>query len=100
MKFEIAVLDAAEDDIDNSYFWYESQQPGLGDMFIKFFNQTLEFISSHPAANERKHKNVRRCVMEKFPFGVYYQIESDKKEIRVIGVIHFKRNPKVWMDRI
>ena len=54
MKFEINVLDEAETDLDDSFLWYESQSPGLGEKFIEFVNKAFEFILAHPNAGEIK----------------------------------------------
>jgi len=42
-------------------------------------------------------KNTRRCLVNRFPFGVIYQIKSDS--VRIIAVADLRRCPDYWLDR-
>lgn len=46
------------------------------------------------------YKGIRRFVIKKFPYGVYYKVNVENKEIQIIGVIHFKRSSKILRKRI
>jgi hypothetical protein len=41
--------------------------------------------------------DVRRAPVRRFPYGVFFLIDDDT--IVVIGVLHAKRNPKLWVKR-
>ena len=40
----------------------------------------------------------RRYVITRFPYGIVYQIRAN--EILVVAVMHLKRQPDYWIDRI
>ena len=100
MKFQVIVLSEAEQDLDNAFIWYELKQIGLGDNFFKTVNNSIKNISDNQAGYIEIYKNVRRFVIEKFPYGIYDRVNFRKKEIRIIGVIHFKRNVTILKKRI
>jgi toxin ParE1/3/4 len=100
MKYQVIILSDAEQDIDNAYIWYEQKQIGLGDSFYNSVNNSVNFISNNPVSFREIHKDVRRFVIRKFPFGVYYRLNIEKKEIQIIAVIHFKRSSKILRKRI
>ncbi len=93
MKFSIPVSSEAEIDIDTAYIWYEIRQTSLGDMFYDSVNESVQFILKNPFSYEEIYKGIRRCVIKRFPYGIYYKILPDNSEIQILGVVHFKRNP-------
>jgi plasmid stabilization system protein ParE len=42
-------------------------------------------------------RDVRRVLVNRFPYGIYYRIESE--EIIVFAVMHAARDPRVWQTR-
>jgi hypothetical protein len=99
MKYHVTILSDAEQDISNAFLWYEMQQIGLGSSFYKTLDHSVSFISNNPLGCRVIYKNVRRFVIKKFPFGIYYHVDSSKLEIQIIGVFHFKRSPKILKRR-
>lgn len=99
MKYKIKVLSEAINDIDEAFLWYELNQVGLGDKFISSIEEAIEAISLNPSAYISIYSETRRFLVHNFPYGVYYLTDIEKKEISVIGIIHFKRNPGIWKHR-
>ena len=85
-------------EIDESYRWYENQRQGLGEELILFLEETIEKITRNPDFYPLVHKNVRRAIVRRFPYGIYYIIEKSK--LVVIAVFHGSRNPKSWKNRV
>lgn len=95
MEYKVCLIKQAEFDIDNAFFWYETQQPKLGEKFIRYIDKGFQFIAKYPKASQQRIKSVRCHIISKFPFGIYYKIDELNKEIQIIAVLHFKRNPKL-----
>lgn len=87
----------AEDDIRNAYGWYESQQPALGEEFLLHLRRALERIGEHPEASPLVYKTVRRALVTKFPYLVFYVAEPAR--VVVLAVLHTSRNPMKWPRR-
>jgi len=42
--------------------------------------------------------DIRRCLTNRFPYGVLYSIEAN--EIFILAVMHMHRDPDYWKHRI
>ena len=94
---EIIVQPAAEAEITEAFRWYEDKSEGLGSEFMRALDATLSAIQRSPTGYAVIHKQVRRAVLRRFPYGIFYLSESDK--VIVIACFHASRDPKQWQDR-
>jgi len=99
MKYNVSILSEAEVDIDNAYIWYELRQINLGYKFYKKVEESVQFISRNPYCCEDIYRGIRRFIIKKFPYGIYYKINFEYQEIQIIGVIHFKRSSHIIKKR-
>ena len=97
MKQKIIIRPEAESDLQEAYAWYEDQSKGLGADFILCVDAALSLIQRSPESYAQVHKNIRRALTRRFPYGIFYIAEVDK--IIVLVVVHVKRNPKHWQKR-
>lgn len=84
----------SERDIQSVFDWYESQQPGLGDEFLASLRERLETICKFPESSPMLYRDVRRAVVSRFPYVVFYVVRPTR--IAVLAVLHQSRNPEVW----
>lgn len=77
--------------------YYERESPGLGAAFLDAVESSVSAILEHPVAGTPIHENVRRRLVQRFPYGVLYAVEDDS--VRVLAVMHLKRRPMYWIDR-
>jgi toxin ParE1/3/4 len=87
----------ASADVAEAFSWYEAQEPGLGRAFEAALADTLVFVSSTPEGGRAVHRTLRRVLVRRFPFAVYYSLSPDLIEIR--GVLHYSRHPRTWRRR-
>lgn len=77
--------------------WYESKRVGLGDDFVgevdAAFARALEAPQSFPIV----YRTLRRVVVRRFPYLVYFRQEVDV--VRVFGVLHGHRGRKILRRR-
>jgi toxin ParE1/3/4 len=99
MRFNINVSSYAEIDLYESFVFYEEREAGLGDKFISYIDESFNFIAENYLASPVIYKKVRRFVARRFPFFIYYLINASENEILIIGVLHSKRNPKLFKKR-
>ena len=88
---------AAAADVEGAYRWYEDQRAGLGEEFLGAVQAGLAVAAAHPLAAPIVHRDTRRLLLKRFPYGVFYRLVRD--DIIVVGVLHAKRHPRVWRDR-
>ena len=97
-SFEIIVRPEAEKDIKEAYQYYEECSVGLGADFLLSVDAILSRIQRNPELFQKIYKDLRRGLLERFPYGVFYLVEKDS--IVVIAVLDCRRNPKIWKDRV
>jgi plasmid stabilization system protein ParE len=84
-------------ELDEVYSWYESQQSGLGDDFLEEVEQALNRVVQMPESYAAIYRDVRRAVVRRFPYTIYYRIVSSR--VIVTAVFHGHRNLKAWQTR-
>jgi toxin ParE1/3/4 len=87
----------AEHDIRSAFEWYESQRAGLGAEFLGALRERLEAVRSHPDSNPVLYRGIRRAVLSRFPYLIFYI--SRPERVAVLAVLHHARNPAVWPRR-
>jgi plasmid stabilization system protein ParE len=94
---KVEVLSCAEDEFAEAVDYYNLQSPGLGYEFAAQVKLSFDRISIHPNAWPVFSPRTRRCMVSRFPFGVLYQIRTDR--ILVLAIMHLRRDPKRWRNR-
>ena len=94
----VLMLSCAEAEFAGAVDYYNRQCPGLGYEFAAEVQRTFERIRRHPTAWPVFSPRARRGLTDRFPFGVLYQVRADC--ILVGGIMHLKRDPKRWQERI
>ena len=97
MTYHISVSSEAEIDIAAGWDWYYKIQPSLAEQFLLTIEFAFEKIKVSPHLFAKKHKNIRKASIKKFPFAVLYILNGNT--IEIISVFHHKRNPNRWKRR-
>lgn len=97
MTFEVRLRREAEQDLLDAARWYEDQRPGLGQQFLDEVAAILSVIAETPLVYPLVHRNARRALIRRFPFGVYYRFENAIST--VLAVLHGSRDPRRWKTR-
>jgi toxin ParE1/3/4 len=80
-----------------TFRWYEKQRRGLGVLFRGEVKEAIRRIRDAPLAYAPQYRDIRRVLIDRFPYAIFYQITP--KAIVVVGVIHGHRHPREWMRR-
>jgi plasmid stabilization system protein ParE len=96
MKRAVRFLPEALEDLLASQRWYASREPGLGQTFAEAIGVAVKRIAQDPAKFPCVYGAVRRLVVRRFPYAVYFREVSD--EILVLA-IHGRQDPRRWQDR-
>ena len=94
----VQFLEIAEVELDQAIQWYAAQAPGLGDAFLIEALSAVERVAHFPEAWQQLGKDVRRCRLNRFPYGLIYAVEDG--DILVLAVAHLHRRPGYWRDRL
>lgn len=94
---QIVIRAAAAADIEDAFVWYEQQRSGLGSQFLELLDDALVAIQRAPQLHPVIHRNTRRALLRRFPYGIYYRIYPDL--IVVVACMHGRRDPRRWQTR-
>ena len=97
MKQKLILRQEAERDLSEAHAWYEERVPGLGSDFLVVVERALESIQENPAQFPLIYRDVRRALLSRFPYGVFFVWEA--QHISVLAVIHTAREPTKWRRR-
>lgn len=88
---------AAAADVEDAYRWYEAQRTGLGEEFLAAVGVVIETLAANPERFPVVHRQTRRALFRRFPYGLYYRIVDD--QIVVVACMHARRDPRRWQSR-
>lgn len=97
MKRRTFVRPGAQTDIREAARWYEDREIGLGLRFLREIRTSLEHITNNPVRFPIVAEDVRRALLHKFPYSVYFVNESES--VAIIAVLHQHRQPLSWKSR-
>jgi len=94
----IRFLEPARNELDDAVDWYESEQKGLGRLFLTDIHSALKRIGVFPDSCTMIAPGLRRCLTRRFPYMLVYGI--DEGAVIVIAVAHLHRMPLYWQGRV
>ena len=78
--------------------YYEGQQKELGKRFLSSVEDSLSRRRINPRLYPVIDGDVRRCLTRTFPFGVLFRDRAAR--IEIIAVMHLRREPGYWKERV
>ncbi len=97
MPLKIFLKPEADAELAEAYTWYEEQSLGLGKAFLVCVEACLQKIQANPKLFPIVHREVRRALLQRFPYSVFYV--KEKAIIYVVAIFHERRNPNHWKGR-
>jgi plasmid stabilization system protein ParE len=97
MSLPVVLRAEAQADFDDAFDWFERQRPGLGVDFAARVQEVFDRISANPLLHQVVFKDVRRAVVKRFTYSVFYRVEAS--QVLVLAVFHSKRDPSIWQGR-
>jgi len=93
----LSLLPRAEVDVIEAALWYEGERLGLGQAFEDEFHRLATRIQESPEQFPEVEPDVRRGLLGRFPYGVFFVVEE--AAVVVIAVLHLHRDPETLRGR-
>jgi len=87
----------AEIELNDAVDYYESCQKHLGLEFAREIYASIHRIIDFPDAWHPMTPTTRRCLVNRFPFGIIYTHKEN--EIIILAVMHLHQKPGYWKRR-
>jgi plasmid stabilization system protein ParE len=87
----------AEADLAEALLWYEDQAAGLSLEFLRAVEARFAGVQRNPELYPIVYRGVRRALVRRFPYSVYYRIDPDS--ITVLACVHSRSDPRRWQSR-
>ena len=94
---DVLISGDAEADIADAVAWYAGVGPGLEQEFLRAIDASLAAIRRHPEAYPVVFKGLRRALLRRFPYALFYTIFGDT--IILMACFHARRDPQDWQSR-
>jgi plasmid stabilization system protein ParE len=88
----------AEEELLEAVRFYRQRVPGLGERFLREFGAAISEIQAEPDRWAAVEGDIRRYLMRRFPYAIYYRHEEDC--LRILVVKHHSRHPDYWKYRL
>lgn len=99
MTWTVQFTGLAEDDVDEAYAWYASSRRGLGDQFLADMDAVMQMLEQVPEVGPTVYQGLRRVLLHRFPYSVYYRLLPSLTTIEVRACVHQRRHPRSWRRR-
>jgi len=88
---KIIFSDAAQIELEETVLYYETQKEGLGESFNQTIKDAIEKLTIFPEAHMQVSPNIRRVVLSKFTYNIFYNYSNDM--ITIISIAHQHKKP-------
>ena len=95
--FTVIFTQAARTELIDAQDWYEREAAGLGRHFREAIDALTERLNTNPQQFPIVFKNVRRALLRRFPYALFFAVEGDA--LFVIACLHASRDPLQWKKR-
>lgn len=89
---------SARNELLEAIEYYNGCQDNLGIELATEVYKSIQLVMQFPQTWSPFSKNTRRCLINRFPYGLIYQEQED--EILIIAVMQLNKEPTYWHERI
>jgi toxin ParE1/3/4 len=98
MSIRIRFRREAEAEVIDALAWYRELSLDLSRGFRQSLDSCIASIQRFPESHPVVHRDIRRALMKRFPYGLFYVREADL--ITILACFHAKRDPVIWKERM
>lgn len=93
---KIKLLSSALQDLEDGFYFYQQQSPGLGSYFLDSIYSDIDSLQITAGYHAVYFGDYHRLLSKRFPFAVYYKFDADT--VVIYAVVDCRRKPS-WIRR-
>ncbi|HEY3354924.1 MAG TPA: type II toxin-antitoxin system RelE/ParE family toxin [Polyangia bacterium] len=94
----VLIRPEALEEAEEARAWYEARMEGLGERFVEAVSDAIDQAVAAPEAGRSYSRGVRRVLVRRFPFAVFYRLRPEA--LVVIAIFHGARDPHALTRRM
>jgi len=96
VPYSVRYSSAAAAEVENAIGWYIQPDINQSAAFVRELERTEAHLRSHPELYQRVEGEIRRAVLRRFPYSLFYVIENDV--VLVLACLHHHQRPRSRQD--
>jgi plasmid stabilization system protein ParE len=93
--------DAAEEYLAATQYYLDHASPLVAAAFVAEVEAGIQTLLTSPTrCLVIEEPLIRRCLLTRFPYSIYYRWEPERDRVSIYAVMHFSRRPGYWRERL
>jgi plasmid stabilization system protein ParE len=93
--------EAAEEYLAATQYYLDHASPLVAAAFVAEVEAAVQTLLASPTRwAVIEEPQVRRYLLTRFPYSLYYRWEPDQERVSIYAVMHFSRRPSYWRERL
>jgi toxin ParE1/3/4 len=93
--------EAAEEYLVATQYYVEHASPLIAAAFVAEVEAAIQTLRANPTQwAVIDEPQIRRYLVTRFPYSIYYRWEVDKDRVTIYAVMHTSRRPNYWRERV
>ena len=96
MAYQLEYVATARLELAEAYRWYAQPSINMGAEYLDDIERTESFLKSNPSIYAKVEGDVRRAVLKRFPYSLFYTVEANI--VTVLSCFHQNREPVSFIE--
>jgi len=93
--------EAAEEYLAATQYYLDHASPLVAAAFVAEVEAAIQTLLASPTTwAVIEEPGIRRYLLTRFPYSIYYRWEPDRDRVTIYTVMHFSRRPGYWHERL
>ena len=93
--------EAADEYLAATRYYLEHASPLVAAAFVAEIEAAIHTLLASPTTWPMiEEPQIRRYLLRRFPYSLYYRWEPEQDRVSIYAVMHFSRRPGYWRDRL
>ena len=93
--------DAAEEYLAATQYYLDHASPIVAAAFVAEIEAAIQSLLASPTRwAVIEEPQIRRYLLTRFPYSIYYCWDADKDHVAIYAVMHTSRRPDYWRERV
>ena len=93
--------EAADEYLAATRYYLDHASPLVAAAFVAEIEAAIgKLLESPQTWSVVEEPQIRRYILSRFPYSIYYRWELDQQRFSIYAVMHFNRRPDYWRQRL